>query len=399
MTNNDRDGEGRYQIVRSKRAPHEAPHDVFVSRLLRPVEEFKANLIRQGMSAQRADQVILAVPCFVKRDVSLDTANRYKQVFEAAGAWAQVLTHTEPMVDRLDAGPTERPTWSRVDLPDHAPEQSELGHEPTGRQFVLPAPAESTRWNAPLPDKLELELEPLGEFQLDRSPPASYNGPFAEGSGTTPTPKAPAADDGHLTLDEVPEPSSKYKALGARELDKPVFSLELPPTPDKSWLRRNRFKLVFGALVVLIATYCYGCSQVMSQSVNFRGEIGDLNRRLEMQNAHGEVVTNADVIYHVRMIGHENGIAIGEGDVEVNAHELGQVKMGNGKCKMLNGDFELFQKLPKSEVDFIMKSPGSCTVPDAIIEVKIRATATWGFNSRDIDLDRYTWVARYDLTE
>jgi hypothetical protein len=403
MTDNDKDGEGSYRIVRSKRASHDTPHDVFVSRLLRPVEEFKLNLIRQGMSAARADQVILAVPCFVKRGVSLTIAKRYKQAFEAAGAWAQVIAHDEPMVDRLDSEPKERAGWSQVDLPRHDAEAGTFGAEQTGRQFVLPAPEESNSWSAPLPDKIELDDEPVDDFQLDHGPMASYNGPFAKGSGTTPTPTpTPEPPSDHLTLDGVTEnpPSSKYVARGARELEKPRFSLNLPPpAPEKPWLVRNKMKLIFGALFVLIATYCYGCSQVMSQSVAFRSDIGDVNRRLEMQNAKGQEVTDADVIYHVRMIGHENGLSIDEDDVEVTAHELGQAEMGTGKCKMLNGNFDLIQKLPQSEIDFIMKSSGSCMVPDAIIEIKIRATAKWGINSRDIDLDRYTWVAKYDFTQ
>ena len=99
------------------------------------------------------------------------------------------------------------------------------------------------------------------------------------------------------------------------------------------------------------------------------------------------------------MIGHEAGLGIDDGDVEVIAHELGQAKLPSGRCKMLNGDFDLIQKLPTEDIDFIMKASGSCLVPDAIIHVKIRATAKWGFNSRDIDIDRYTWVAHYDFAE
>ena len=385
MTNNDRDGErGRYQINRGARASSNTPYDVFVSRLLRPADEFKRNLIFQGMSARRADQVVSSVPCFVKRGVSIDIANRYKQAFESAGAWATVLIRDEPMVDRVASEADKHTGWSQVELAEPAPRPA------TSRSFVLPAPA------------LELEDAPVDGFDLDPFSAARGRGRLAQGSGTTPTPvPTPGAVDESLELEPAPAPpSSKYSLRGARELEKPSFTLSLPPRPpEKPWLVRNRAKLIFGGLFVFIATYCYGCSQVMSKSVSFRSNIGDVNRRLENVNAKGQVVTAAEVVYQVRMIGHENGVKISENDVEVSAEPLGQVELGNGHCKMVNVPFETIQKLPQAEIDFIMKSPSSCMVPDAIITIKISATARWGFNSRDIDIDRYTWVARYDFDE
>jgi hypothetical protein len=65
-------------------------YGVYVSGFPGPVEQLEVRLVQQGMSEARAREVVASMPCFVKRNVPIDVAVRYKRAFEAAGAWVTI---------------------------------------------------------------------------------------------------------------------------------------------------------------------------------------------------------------------------------------------------------------------------------------------------------------------
>jgi len=403
-----------------------ASYRVFVEGLNCPTAEFKQRLVQQGMSAERADQVAQAIPCYVKKDVSRKVALQFGKAFQSAGAAVRIEAAGMPDVEVGLPPPPERPFsravtpepvpsfpddnghetekgWAKADGAEEAPEAEEAeeaGHS-TERGWASAGEMElAPKWSG---GDLELAVtpevpaaaDPRDAAGLEEQPPrpASPVVRFASGAAS----RAPDVADGQA---DAPEPAKSAKGpeavkWGQRPKRKKVDVAALPTVEEEPWLKRRYPHIIIGVILLLVGSYLYGCTKVMAASGKLRRELSDVNRILENVNARGEVVTNDDVVAAVQEVGKRCGVGISRNHIEILGESLHQERLPGGVCHAGRIP-DSFQLLPRTDQQMIVQNIKTCTAPDWIVTIRVSTTARWGLFSREIDATRVTWVRAYE---
>ncbi len=217
----------------------------------------------------------------------------------------------------------------------------------------------------------------------------------AAGGGVAPASSSVAAAEIDLPAAEAVVGADSAKAGSFTAPGKKKLVIKAIPMPDpEPWIKRRYPHLIIGVILVLIASYLYGCTTIMASSVRLRREIGDVNRLLENMNARHEVVTDADVVAAVQEVGKKCGVDIASDDVSIFAEPLGQEQLGHS-CRFAHTP-DSFQKLSPVDQQMLMQAVKSCTVPDWILSVQISSKMRWGLFSHTVDATVHTWVRSYE---
>jgi len=435
---------------RAELAEGESGYDVFVSDLQVSSIEFVTRLVRQGMSPGRAEQVAQNLPCFVKRGVPMLVARQYLNVFEHAGATVSLVEVLMRSVDRgnfltvpphVEEPPShaaetmipnrneERPfimpppaqpspliaqplppapvhgdadnrgnadaeNWGGIDLPSVALPAAPLANAESVPPFELTVgegSGVSIVGLADLPDAVEKELTP---DMIHRGPSAEFL-PLAARVVSPVQPQDLARGSNELELAEVWQPRSQFENVGKVREAEPDFQM-FEPGRDAPRGRRQLPSFVPRLLIVffigLFGTYVYGCVDVTTNVGKFNSNLGDLNRRLENMNARNRVVSEADIHEAVSKIAAEANMTVR--DVDIIAERIGTVRMG-GACQFAHFP-DTIRQLAVSERARVMKSRGTCSIPDYILTIKIKARARFLYVTRNAEVYRVTTVNKYD---
>jgi len=348
-------------------------YGVFVTGIAHGVEEVRARLIADGMSAPRADELLRNIPCFAKRDVPLEKAQAYKTAFERAGLWAILEnwqtttnpaawrpegdTYTAVPIDQVSA-PTARGSdrGAKVELELDLPELPKL-------DLPLAAPAEA-------PPPLQLSAPERARRASERKP--------------RPTPRhalpAPGTAAG-IAAAAPPRTTSRV------ETPIPVYG----PRTDLSPLRRALPSIIKAAVVVLIGQYFYGCFQANSKVDRFHDSFKDISAfEAEVAGAMpGEVADVVAVEDAVRALGAAHGVRVDK--VEIRAGRI----VRTGCDEMIQAMPPWFTNQPPGDQKRLFEAAkGSCA--HWLLKIDLRGQARWGMNRADAGGTFYALLHSFD---
>jgi hypothetical protein len=322
-------------------------YGVFVSGVAGSVDEFRDGLVAQGMSEERAEQVAMSMPCFVKRDVPLAVAEQYKQAFEQAGAWV-VLENWQT---------TQNPAacTGYVDRDDDEPALEFAVAVGTPLRSVEAAEA----IDVPPPPGPDEEFEVARERETSR--PTRF-------PPTVPPPMSPASPS-----------RSKRPSMPPRE------------HPMMRWLPGA----IIAALILIPGSYMYGCTRVMQKQRDFNEQLGELGRVLENRNAKGRIVSEAIIVREVQQLASGAGVDVDRDEVTVMAEPIEVVRDPfSGGCRV--GAWpEAMQYLSAQSQARLVRESQSCGVPRWIISVRVDTSVRWGLASEDLRFEKHVPVIRY----
>ncbi len=436
---------------------HGAGFKVFIEGLSCPPEEFALNLIAQGMDAARIDELIHAIPCYLKTDVTRQVAVNYGEAFRRAGGIIRIespgpveldlppqesqsgpppielevgareellkLAESAPAeveaaaVPPLDASPVpiSAPALESLPAADNVIPQLELRRPGDSSAFPAISPAGGSRdidlgEPAAAPVAREPVVEELG---LDLGgptapPPSEFDAPSG-GDAEALELDAPTGRDAEALEIDLPPPRAVAPGAGApatgqggaaRERPgapkrKPIVIKPVPEPEPEPWLKRRYPHLIAISVLLIAASYLYGCTKVMASSVKFRREVGDIETALGNMNGRGQTVTDADVVAAVKEVGKRCGLDIASGDIRIEAEELRQIEVGRGRCRFSHVP-DLVQRMSAVDQQMIMKSVQSCTAPRWILSVHVNSRARWGLFSHEIEATRTVAINSYE---
>lgn len=365
----------------------ETTYGVFVSGLRLSADEFAANLQYEGMSAERARQVVESIPCFVKKDVPLPVAEKFKLAFEKAGAWVVLENWQEtqnpaadkPNEDEVHAG-------SPIDLPP-------LSLDDDALRARRPTP--SARLSAPLGDDGLMDLPLPDPAELPPLSPA----PSARDAHAAPPPGVhfEVRDLKHATVEQSLDTYAVAKPP-ARVSEPQVQAWKPIEIVREPWLKRNYLSLILGGIAMMIGLYCYGCYDVMATESCMKKKMSQLSVVLGNKNARRQKVSAGDVTYEAQVLAHKCGVKVSEEQVVVEADSLMVVRSPQGTCHMTNVP-DTFQLLPHYEKEEILRGAQDCMLPNWIVRVEMKGDLRWGIASGDYHVVRAVPLWAFDTGE
>lgn len=190
--------------------------------------------------------------------------------------------------------------------------------------------------------------------------------------------------------------------MGEEELERaeprdrpPIQFKPVPMPPPDPWLKRKMPALIAGGILLLIASYVYGCTRVAQKQRAFNEQLGDLGRVLENHNARGETVTPASIVEDVKHLADEVGVSLDDDEIEVAADRIEVVRAPHGGCEVAVWP-ETVKYLSNWSYQRLMKEKQSCGIPRWIVGVKVDATVRWGLASEDLVFEKYTPVLKLE---
>jgi hypothetical protein len=142
-------------------------YEVILSGFKRGEEFFRGRLMKQGMKIAQIERVIAAVPCVLKKGLSLDEAKRFEDLFRAAGGIVQVRLEGVPVAPDEDITHDRKPRGSQPRLmPLVQPLPAPPEEPPPPTIDLLPQPEPEPEKPAP--------VAPVPPAPLPARPPAVF---------------------------------------------------------------------------------------------------------------------------------------------------------------------------------------------------------------------------------
>jgi hypothetical protein len=410
-------------------------YGVYISGLVGDVEAFVAGLVAQGMSEATARKVAASIPAFVKRQVSLEVAQKYKRVFEQAGAFVMIEDWDKtnnPAAFTPYARPADGPALELAEPALGTPLPPAIGYHPGahhdldlgGAGEVGAGALEVGAPGAPSADPATMaagvELDPGDGALPELALPAPVSarsagaptarderglglpGVLASPGAGKPPPSAPAAaSEGAPAGSGRPAPPRPEFARFAAHADTDgtlrLFGRELPAwaEPIVATVLALKWKLIGGGLLLMCTLYGYGCVKVTGGINHLRNNLGDLGVALENANARGRAVGKELVVREVQALAEQGGIAIPASAIAIFPERIRFERLEGGVCRLIHLP-DTVQRLPPWERDRILMGARTCDLPNWIVRIGIKTTVRRLLYSREVDLTRYAAVLNYE---
>lgn len=296
--------------------------------------------------------------------------------------------------------------------PDPVTEQSEPAAPPRIGQASQsipvrphqPAPGDSAAFaplEIPLPPPLP-PAEPL-EVDLELAPPGAelppapsyYHPPGRELEATSLLRASPGAA-GDLELDDRPAlPSPHERSAGHADKQTPFKYTPMPPR--EPWWKRNIVSLVLGAILLVVASYIYGCTAVMGDTIDFRQNMADdMRTEFNNLNANWVVVTPEQVRASAQKVANKHGLDAVK--VDIIAEPLGNVRSAGTTCDLANEPAAL-EYLGVHERTYLANARFDCTLPDHLLTLRVFVEGRWGLFHHEFDQVARVLVNKYSAVD
>ncbi len=271
---------------------------------------------------------------------------------------------------------------TRGKSPARAVEPEQPRAEPAVEAIELPPPAREDAEEAAELELLPLSLEPA------RTPPAEAEAWLPAAEATDP------ADEGPLLELAPAEPApSKFE----RAAPPPDRGLRIIAAPEpEPWWKRRLPHMISAAIVICIAGYCYGCAEVMGNSIAFRRDLPDVGVDLRNMNAAWKVVTPSKVDTVVRKSARDHHLKVNRSTV--SAQQLTTLRTRTGGCELANPD-ALIGKIDPVELMRLTRGHLNCTAPNFLLEVHASVSGRWFLFKDDFDEVAYILINRWAATD